>query len=369
MSNTLVIPQGFAKPAIFQNKKIEGNLAKGVHTGFAVIGYKGRNWSVRYRGEETHLCNANGDPMASINVVILDSAPNVSKVYYQGPWVEGSTEAPDCYSVNGVVPENDSKQKQSNTCAACPHNVWGSRINEATGKKGKACMDSKRAAVVPFDDINNEIYGGPMLLRIPAASMANAANYANQLSAMGYDTYMVGTKVNFKVGESYPLMEFSVVPRPMSDEQAELVEVMRKSPLIPQILRGGGEYSQMPPQEPTTQATGPSPSPSPVGTVQQPKVTPTPVEADAEPKTAPVQGAGTNGAGNGAEKVVSGFGGGAPAPAKIEAKATGRGRLAKKTEAAAPKVEPTKPAAMGVEEDLDFDALLKQDFADLGIEN
>jgi hypothetical protein len=371
MSNELVIPKGFQKPAIFQNRQVEGNLAKGIHTGFGVIGYKGRQWSVRYRGEETYLMNQHGDPLASIPVVILDSAPNVSKVYYAGTYQEGSTEAPDCYSVNGLVPENDSKKKQSNTCGACPHNVWGSRINEATGKKGKACMDSKRAAVVPFDDIENKIYGGPMLLRIPAASMANAANYATQLNAMGYDTYMVGTKVSFKVGESYPHMEFGVHPFPMTEEQAEQVDEMRKHPLVQQILGSGGEFAQAAAHEAAAQASAlPEPTASPVGTVEQPKVTP----ATASATTTAVKPKATNGsAPAGAMKTTTSFGGGAApngnavSASTIEAKKRGRPPGSTNKEKPTEKQAAPTPEPMPVEEDADFDTLLARDLAEYDI--
>lgn len=43
--------------------------------------------------------------------------------------------APDCASLNGIVPVPDAANKQSDSCAACQHDVWGS---SQTGE-GKAC--------------------------------------------------------------------------------------------------------------------------------------------------------------------------------------------------------------------------------------
>jgi hypothetical protein len=129
-------------------------------------------------------------------VVLLAASQNVSKVWYEDGYVEGSTNSPDCFAPNGVTPDASSKKKQSNTCASCPQNVWGSRITPA-GKKGKACQDSKRVAVSPLGDIRNEAFGGPMMLRVPAASLSDFGAYGDGLDGQGYKYFTVGTKMSF----------------------------------------------------------------------------------------------------------------------------------------------------------------------------
>lgn len=177
MSNQL-IPQNFGAVASrFQNVQVEDDLSSGIQSSFGIIGYKGKVWSIRYRGDETQLMREDGDgPKSSIEVVILKASKHVSKIWYEHGYVEGSSAAPDCFSNNGVTPEPTAAKPQCSTCAMCPHNQWGSRITPA-GKAGKACADSKRVAVTPAGDIANDVYGGPMLLRIPAASLQDLAMY------------------------------------------------------------------------------------------------------------------------------------------------------------------------------------------------
>lgn len=55
--------------------------------------------------------------------------------WWASPYSPKNPTAPDCASQNGIVPVADAKDKQAQTCAACPHDVWGS----AVGGEGKAC--------------------------------------------------------------------------------------------------------------------------------------------------------------------------------------------------------------------------------------
>src|SRR5690606_37267297 len=157
----------------------------GIQSSFGLIGYKGKVWSIRYRGDEQQLMRDDGDgPRGSIEVVILKASQHISKIWYELGYVEGSNAAPDCFCNNGIQPEITSAKRQSETCALCPHNQWGSRITPA-GKQGKSCADSKRIAVVPQADILNETYGGPMLLSVPAASLQDVAMYGQKMQQMG----------------------------------------------------------------------------------------------------------------------------------------------------------------------------------------
>ena len=179
-----LVPQNFGQVSQrFAAQPVENDLSAGVQAGFGIIGYRGKVWSTRYRGEEKQLMRPDGDgPRNSIEVVIVKASGHVSKIWYKDGFVEGSSAAPDCYSTNGVTPDVGSKNKQHTACASCPMNQWGSRITPA-GKQGKACSDSKRLAVVPSDNIGNEILGGPMLLRVPAASLRDLAGFGEKMQA------------------------------------------------------------------------------------------------------------------------------------------------------------------------------------------
>lgn len=116
----------------------------------------------------------------SLNVVIVDGNPAVSKVYYDvayDPSAEHFT-APACWSDNGVGPSSQSSKPQSGTCAACPHNAWGSAMSKMTGKPTKACNDLKKIAVM-VPEFENRVF----LLRIPPASLKNLKQYATSIGS------------------------------------------------------------------------------------------------------------------------------------------------------------------------------------------
>lgn len=115
-----------------------------------------------------------------VDVIFIDANKNVSKTYYAGAYDAGATEysAPDCWSDNGVAPSAQADKPQSPTCAACPHNQWGSQISQ-TGKQTKACRDAKKVALL-IPAAGSDM---PFLLRIPPASLNKQfAPYIRMLS-------------------------------------------------------------------------------------------------------------------------------------------------------------------------------------------
>lgn len=231
-----LIPQNFGQVSTrFANTAPVDDLSSGIQSSFGLVGYKGKVWSIRYRGEDRQLMRDDGDgPRGSIEVVILKASSQISKIWYEAGYVEGSNAAPDCFSNNGIAPEPTSQKRQCDSCALCPHNQWGSRITPA-GKAGKACADSKRLAVVPLNDLRNEMFGGPLLLRVPAASLQDLAMYGQKMQQMGYPYYSIGTKIAFDPAESYPKFLLSGL-RPLTDQEADIVLVERDGHTVNRIL-------------------------------------------------------------------------------------------------------------------------------------
>lgn len=243
MSNVIPFQPGQVS-RVFANDHVQDDLSAGVAAGFGLIGYRGKVWSIRYRGEERKLLRDDGDgPRNSIEVVILKASTVISKIWYEQGWVEGNNEAPDCYSLNGVSPEVQSRKRQSDACALCPRNVWGSRTTPQ-GKQGKECADSKRLAVVPLGDINNEVFGGPLLLRVPAASLQELAQYGQKMQKLGYPYYAIGTRIAFDAEQSYPKFVFSGI-RPLTDDEAPLVKALRDGHMVDRII-GENEFQTVP---------------------------------------------------------------------------------------------------------------------------
>ena len=202
----------------FDSAKLPASIAKafsisfddfstGQKGGFPVISIKGKVFHIKRGDEKTLVTKPDGDgePAASLEVIVLKTHPGVAKTYYSKGFSEGSVEKPDCYSNDGTAPAADAQSPQAKKCAACPHNQWGSKITE-DGKKGKSCADVKRLAVAPAGQIND-----PMLLRVPAASLKTWDQYVDLLKKRGVPPPAVVTKVGFDYTVAHPALTFKPI--------------------------------------------------------------------------------------------------------------------------------------------------------------
>lgn len=324
MSNDIVIPAGFGPVSSLVASGKHANqdeLGAGIRSGFGVMGYRGKVWAIKHGGTETPLMREDGDgARGSIEVIIVKAATPIAKIFYKGGYVDGSSAAPDCWSTNGVTPDVSATNRQAPACAACPMNAWGSRITEA-GKQGKACADSKRLVIVPMDDIDNELHNGPMLLRVPAASLKDIQAYGQKLGAAGYPYYAVATRISFDPKEAYPKFVFTPI-RPLSDAEAAKIVALRDDPRVGYILNESAENTAPAPAEvPTIQFEQPAPV--------TPKVTEAP-KAEPKPEVKPVV-----------------------AEAQAEAKAKKKSAAQLKAEAAAAAAAAALAAAEAAEDDED----------------
>lgn len=222
--------------SVFDAGALAGDLSEGAGGGgFPVLSIRGSKWRAKQGGEEFPIINDDGDPVPALEVVILKSSPNVSKLYYEAKYTEGDDAAPTCMSMDGIKPDASSESPQSKDCATCKWNKWGSRITEA-GKKAKRCSDTRRVAVW----VHTEMPDGfdertPMLLRVPAASLNDLATFGNALSKKGYPYNALVTRLGFDVNASYPKLTYKAV-RPITNDEAGVVAEMFNSETTQQIL-------------------------------------------------------------------------------------------------------------------------------------
>jgi hypothetical protein len=140
-----------------------------------------------------------------LDVVIVGANPGISKTWYATKWTQDvEPSGPDCYSMDGIRPAGDSPKKQSDVCALCPQNQWGSKISDQ-GAKIKACSDSKRLAVVAADAPDGPVY----LLTVPPASLKVLNQYHKELLMRSIPPEIVRTRVSFDTDVSYPKLTFS----------------------------------------------------------------------------------------------------------------------------------------------------------------
>ncbi len=358
MSNAIVVPDTFRGPVstVFAGQDQGDDLSGGITGGYGLIKYRGKVWSIQYQGNTMQLMRDDGDgPRGSIDVVIVKANPNLSKTWYEQGWDENNNNPPDCASANGIVPDQGVPKKQSEACANCPRNAWGS---DPKGGKGKACGDHRRLAVVPKDDLRNEALGGPLLLRCPAASLQDMAAFDSRYKGMGYPYYSMAIKIGFDPQESYPKFTFAAI-RPLTDDEARIVLELRNSPETARVVHEGtapAPAQVAPPQQQAFLEAPPANAVKPQVQVQpaaaQPAQQPTqPVQAQpistdtAAVSVAPVQPATSGGAvqaAGGPAVQAGGFGRVAAQPAP-----NGAGQAAGQPVAAQPQGQPRQTVMTG----------------------
>lgn len=241
---TFQLPQNFAVGDAFRALNTEAqndNLADGIGQSYGVIGYKGKAWTLRYRGQVRQFVRPDdGTPASYIDVIILGSPPKKSKSYYP-KYVPGQSdgERPICSSFLGDVPDAGVTKEQAVSCALCPRNEW--KTDPATGRKSRECTDYKRLAVLIMPKISEALLGSPLLepvfLRVPPDSLQAAAQMGDNMAKQGlhYSSYV--TRVSFDPQKSHPSMVFTPI-QGLSNEEAPVILGMRQNPLVDRIMYG-----------------------------------------------------------------------------------------------------------------------------------
>lgn len=236
-------------PAIFRSTGAGAfdEFSHGVTAGFPVISYRGKVWRVKKGGEEQTYLNEDKEAVPSIELVLIRSNPNLAKIFYKGAYTEGDNSPPSCWSADGIKPDVGVQNPVAKACAACPNNVWGSKITPA-GKKTRACADHRRMAVAFRHDIeraaldpNHEVV--VLLLRTPPASLNPLKDYIDGvLKPKGVPPFAVFTRIGFDSAASHPQLTFKGVQF-LNDDQAQVVMRLRESDDVKRILAEAQEYS------------------------------------------------------------------------------------------------------------------------------
>jgi len=341
-SNNVGLPAAFAGMV----DEIGGDLSGGVAGSYAILSFKGSRFSLKYQGTMTPITNEQGDPVGSFEAVLVKANPYLTKQYYAKGFVEGDSAAPDCFSINGKTPSDASPAIQHHNCAACPQNTF-SKINETTGKKTKPCQDNRKMALLPADDLANELFGGPMLARIPAASLKDLAMFGDTLKARGFSYNSVRVRIGFDLTVSYPKLVFKAI-RPLTDEEATQVIEWYNSDAVAKLLADFEDAAPVAAAEAAPDDVFEEPQAAPVAA--QPKAAPVPpvVKPAAQPKPAPAAAKAPSAPPAQAPKAPGAtFGPKAAAPAAAPAQKT---PAAPKAAAPKPKPAPVVEAAPVVDE-------------------
>ena len=252
MTGTAVAEAQANLPAHLQNQLPEATkeFSGGVQSGFPVISYRGKVWRVKISGEEqVYVDPETGDAIQAIEGVLIKSNPTLAKTHYEGKYSEGDSGKPRCWSSNGERPDTDVPNPINPNCAACPMNVWGSRVSDE-GKKMKACQDVRRATFVFRHDLEALIAGEKtidevpvMLLRVPPASLNPLKDYAERvLAPKGAAPFMLYTRIGFDTDASYPRLTFKGAQW-LSEAEFGAISDLRESDVVQRILDTSAEHA------------------------------------------------------------------------------------------------------------------------------
>jgi hypothetical protein len=137
-------------------------------------------------------------------------AQQSERAYYSGAYSPTSKELPSCFSLDMVQPHGNSSDPQSEKCAQCPQNQFGS----ADQGGGKACKEGVKLALVPHDGVDGPIY---VTKKISWSSTKVWRNVAGALDG-AIATYAMKMANKPDARTQYKLT-FDMQPLPVNDNQ------------------------------------------------------------------------------------------------------------------------------------------------------
>ncbi len=160
-----------------------------------------------------------------LDIVIIQAAHKVSRVFYAAAYDSDKIAPPDCSSTDGETPDAGVPNKQSDSCMGCPQNIAGSGNGNS-----RACRYQQRLAVVLEDDIDGDV----LQLTLPATSIfgkdegdkrplqAYARFLANQNPPVNPE--WVVTRMRFDTKAEAPKLFFQAMRWLTNDEYATVMQ-------------------------------------------------------------------------------------------------------------------------------------------------
>lgn len=158
---------------------------------------------------------AMGKLKGDIDVIIVNAAPHVGRVFYAKAWTpDAEPTAPDCISNDGRTPDPKSANVQASRCDDCPQNIKGSGQGQS-----KACRYSRRIAVLLKSDFGTPLEGEVYQINLASKSLfgdseGNAhmfENYKNYLGNNGKSIDHVVTRILFNENNDNQSVMFTPV--------------------------------------------------------------------------------------------------------------------------------------------------------------
>ena len=254
-------------PAFARNRKELSAVAKALAGGGAATGKR-----ISIKGGVFRLIS-DGKEVAAIeerylDVVVVNAAPKVNRVFYIGKFDPANPTPPDCWSADGDVPSPDSENKQASKCAECPQNIAGSGQGNS-----RACRYQQRVAVV----LANDVEGDVLQLALPATSIFGKEDgenrplqaYARWLGAQNIDPSEVVTRLKFDTTSESPKLFFKTMRWLTDDEYAVCVEKGKSEDAIKAITMTVSKMDKVPSVAAPIEGTRPGKKAAPVAAPEE----------------------------------------------------------------------------------------------------
>lgn len=161
--------------------------------------------------QDKQFVTPNGTVGGPLPLVIVDFVTQRS--FYDRPFDKKNPCPPACTAISvkptEMAPFKDVPKRQSDTCAACPMNEWGSDGD------GKACKEHRVLAVIPSDaDVNTDI----AVMSVSPTGLKPFDGYVRSLAAsLQKAPFQVVTEVSFDPNVTFASLRFGN-PKPADDD-------------------------------------------------------------------------------------------------------------------------------------------------------
>jgi len=163
----------------------------------------------------------------TLETVIVDFVS--SNLFYDSPFDRDNPQPPACFAIGPepalLVPSPNSPNKQSDACATCPNNQFGSSL---TGK-GKACKNTRLLALMPAAALDNPDVEAPIwILSVPPTSIKTFDAYVHSLLVKQKTVPIsVITEISLDPSSTYASLRFKAI-RPLQNDELGIFMTRRE---------------------------------------------------------------------------------------------------------------------------------------------
>jgi len=140
---------------------------------------QGMRTSGSYISFKNAILKVDGQPVPNNTADVRVLAIVGERAWYAEEFDADQVQVPDCYALDDTAPHELAKNPQSDVCATCPKNKWGS----AAKGRGKACREGARVIVVPAGT-SLEI-AQMSTAKVPVTSLATVQTFSSRCTQAG----------------------------------------------------------------------------------------------------------------------------------------------------------------------------------------